>query len=121
MVDQRERPMKFVASAVVGLMMLPMGSHAEGGDDRKPWVVANYVHEQCQASDPSRVVECHDYLRGVADTLGYLSDWKACFIKADNTQLRLAFLLYASQHPDELSGPAVKMVQSALTIHFPCK
>jgi hypothetical protein len=107
-----------VAKALIVAMWIGFAPpHAVG----KPWIFANFLNEQCKASDPQRIAECYDYLRGVADTLGYLHDWEECFVRAANRDLRRAFLLYASQHPDETTGPAAKLAQEAFTTHFPCR
>jgi hypothetical protein len=85
-----------------------------------PRVIANLLNGRCARPGNNNSSDCLSYLRGVADALGYTSNWQVCFKKADNQQLRIAFMLYASQHPDESVGPAVKMAQAAFIAHA-CK
>ncbi len=56
-------------------------------------VIANYVVEICKTQN----ADCSNYLLGVKEGLAFRSQREACFVQVDTNQLRLAFLLYASQ------------------------
>ncbi len=81
-----------------------------------PTVAASYVNGICE----NQTADCSNYLLGVKEALAWSSGWKACFAAADTSQLRLAFRLYASEHPRELAGPAVQMASEAFRTAFGC-
>ena len=98
---------------VIG-MLFSFGGQAIA--ETPPLVVANYLSEICQKQGG----ECSNYLLGVKEGLAFSKNWDVCFLTADTTQLRLAYLLYASTHPQEIAGPAVKMAAQAFVEAFKC-
>ncbi len=104
--------MKALAVGLAASMLITQ--QAQGG--APSLVIANYVNEACKAEN----ADCSDYLLGVKEGLAFSAHGKVCFVNADAHQLRLAFLLYASQHPDELAGPAAKMASEAFATSFMC-
>jgi Rap1a immunity proteins len=100
----------------LGVSVLLLGYGGQARSDIPQFVIANYVKEICREQS----ADCSNYLLGVKEGIAVSQDWKVCFMNADTKQLRLAFLLYASQHPEEIAGPAAKMAAEAFAASFPC-
>lgn len=103
---------RYVAGILIALSVVSNGMAAQYLPNA---IVANYVNDVCKTQN----ADCANYLLGLKDGLA-LGLRGACFAHATSEQLRLAYGLYASEHPDMLAKTAAELGAAAFSKLIPC-
>lgn len=83
------------------------------------------ILRMCKSGDKVKMlsVMCRSYLNGHIDAAQHYGHGKApfCLGDGDREQAPAAVVTWIEAHPASLKQPAAKVLQEALTEHFPCR